>query len=383
MRMNPRFRTSPCVLLLIASLFALPLRAAPPSAAAPSVAAHAGAETLAKIQSSFFMPDRSLYVLEIDSGKPPHPSWIWDASIQLGALCAAARVEPREYLPQVKAYAAALRSYRTTYHDRPGLDVNPPPKPNDRYYDDNAWICISLLEAYELTHDPKDMALAMDAYNFTLSGEDSALGGGIYWHEDQTKSKNACSSGPAMLAALKLHKITSDQKFLDTARRLYDWTLAHAQDQDGLVFDSISVPAGAVNKSKFTYNSATLLHAACILHQTTHEKRYLDEAERIAHAAEKRFVREQDGIITGSGKLGVKLVEAYLVLYETDHVDHWRQLVGRCLSAVRQHRNAAGWYAQDWQAPPLAAGKPVRLIDQSAPARAYWIAAEHGVEMRE
>ena len=85
--------------------------------------------------------------------------------------------------------------------------------------------------------------------------------------------------------------------------------------------------------------------------------------------------------LTGSGKLAVKLVEAYLELYETDHDEHWRQLVGRCLVALHDHRNETGWYAQDWQADPLPADKPARLIDQSATARAYWLAAEHQVEL--
>ena len=68
-----------------------------------------GQRTLATIRASFYMPDRNLYALEINSGKRSHPSWIWDASIQLGALCAAARLEPQTYLSQVKAYASALR----------------------------------------------------------------------------------------------------------------------------------------------------------------------------------------------------------------------------------------------------------------------------------
>jgi mannose/cellobiose epimerase-like protein (N-acyl-D-glucosamine 2-epimerase family) len=348
-----------------------------------SVAAQWGDETLAAIEKSFAMPERSLYALEIGAGvKKPRPGWIWDASVQLGALSAAARLDPKTYLPHVRAYAVALRSYRTIHNNRPGLDVNPPPKPSDRYYDDNAWISYALLEAYELTRDPKDLALALDAYRFTMSGEDDAQGGGIYWHEDRPTSKNACSSGPAMLAALKLHALTGEQAYLDTAKRLYDWTRKHLQDEKGLVSDSVAIPAGKIDGAKYTYNSATLLRAACILHRVTRDKAYLDEAQRIAHAAEKRFIRASDGVITGSGKLAVKLVEAFLELYETDHDDHWRQVVGKSLTALHQHRNADGWYAQDWQAPPPSDAKPIRLIDQSAAARAYWIAAEHGVEVR-
>lgn len=360
---------------------ALAVGARPAMAAGDDDARQCGERLLAAIHTSFFMPDRGLCALEINNGKRSHPSWIWDASIQLGALCAAARVEPEKYLPQVKSYAAALRSYRTTYHDRPGLDVNPPPKPSDRYYDDNAWICSSLLEAYELTHDPQDLALATDAYRFTMSGCDDTLGGGIYWHEDQTRSKNACSSGPAMLAALKFYQITKQPNYLDTAKTLYAWTRAHLQDSDGLVFDSIHVPSGSISPAKFTYNSATLVRAACLLYQITGEKPYLDEAQRVAHACEKRFVRSKDGIISGAGKLGVKLIEAFLQLADTDHDQHWREVVGRCLKSLREHQNDVGWYPAEWQKPPPTAGEPVRLIDQSAPARAYWLAAEHGINL--
>ncbi len=348
--------------------------ATPAADAAPADLARWGAEALADIHASFYMPDKFLYAEQINDGKQPHPAWLWDASMQLGALCAAARVEPEKYLPQVRAYAVALRSYRTTNHGVPGLDVNPPPKNPDRYYDDNAWIAIALLEAYELTRDPKDLSLATDAYNFALSGEDpTTADGGIYWHEDQTKSKNACSSGPAMLAALSLYRITADPKHLATAKRLYAWTRAHLQDTDGLVFDAISIPSGKINAAKYTYNSATLLHTACLLYQITHEKPYLDEAERIARAAESHFIRKEDGLFVGSGKLAVKLIEAYLELYRTNQDDHWRQLVARSLVALHDRRNGAGWYAQDWQGPLLDATKLVRLIDQASPARGYWL----------
>lgn len=341
-----------------------------------------GTESLKQIREAFYMPERGLYAEEINTGKKPSPSWIWDASIQLGAMNAAAKIDPQIYLPQVKAYAVALRTYRTTNHDRPGFDVNPGPKKPDRYYDDNAWICLSLLETYELTKDPQDLAFAMDAYNFALSGEDDkTLSGGIYWHEDVTRSKNACSSGPVMIAALKLHQVTGDEKYLTTAKRLYDWQRGHLQDADGLIYDSISVATGRPNKMKLPYNSATLIRAGCMLYQTTKDQKYLDEAERVAQASEKRFVRSSDGIIGGAGKLGVKLVEAFLELYEVDHNDHWRQVVGRCLTSLHEHRNEKGWYPQDWDRKPPAADKPVRLIDQSAPARAYWVAVVHGVDV--
>jgi rhamnogalacturonyl hydrolase YesR len=333
------------------------------------------------------MAGRNVYALEAGNGKAQRPAWIWDGSIELGALCAAARVEPERYLPRVRAYAVGIRAYRTMHNGRAGLDVNPPPKTSDRYYDDNAWISMSLLEAYRLTKDPRDLQLAREAYEFALSGEDATnLGGGIYWHEDQTKSKNACSSGPVMVAAMMFYQETGDKKFLDTAKRLYEWTRKTLQDpEDGLVYDHISVPDGKVNRGKLTYNAGTLIRGAAMLYRVTKDRAYLNEARRVAGAAEKRFVRGEDGIVTGWGKLGVKLIEGFLELASVDEegAGHWREVVGRAVSALHHQKNAQGWYGLDWHKGPPAPGAVVRLIDQAAVARAYWVAAEAKVEVKE
>jgi rhamnogalacturonyl hydrolase YesR len=358
---------------------------APAKPAVDPVLAGWGAETLAKTDAGFWMPGPSLYALETaNNGKPQRPGWVWDASIQLGALCSAARVSPEAYLPKVKAYATGLRTYRTTYHDLPGLDVNPAPKPPDRYYDDNAWISMSLLEAYQLTKDPQDLKLAREAYDFLMSGEDfKTLGGGIYWHEDQTKTKNACSSGPAMVASLAFYRLTGEQKYLETAKRLYEWTRKTLQDKDGLIFDSIATADGRIARAKLTYNAGTFIRAACGLYAATKDRAYLDEARRVAAAAEKRFVKES-GIIEGWGKLAVKLLEGFIDLAEVEddpaRAAHWREVAGRAVSALHEKRSEEGWYALDWSKEPLTKGAVARLIDQSAAAQAYWYAAEHGIK---
>jgi hypothetical protein len=123
---------------LFASVFGLMhLISVDHAAAAESDAARWGAESLEHIRASFYIPERGLYAEEINNGKKPAPSWIWDASIQLGALNAAARVDPAKFLPQVKQYATALRSYRTLNQDRHGMDVDRQPKKPERSYEDN------------------------------------------------------------------------------------------------------------------------------------------------------------------------------------------------------------------------------------------------------
>lgn len=123
-----------------------------------------------------------------------------------------------------------------------------------------------------------------------------------------------------------------------------------------------------------------MIRAACALYQISKDPAYLAEAERIAKAAEKFWARPGDGIFHGAGKLNVKLVEAFFDLYDVDHNDHWLAVNARCLTSLRQHRNALGWYPQNWEAAPLPDNAPARLIDQAAPALGYWLAAAHGVK---
>ena len=49
---------------------------------------------------------------------------------------------------------------------------------NDKYYDDNAWLVITFLEAYETTRDPRYLTRADETLKFVLSGWDEKGGGG-------------------------------------------------------------------------------------------------------------------------------------------------------------------------------------------------------------
>ena len=69
----------------------IPLLTTLPARAADATLEQWGEETLAKIDGGFWMEGRGLYALETGNGKRPRPAWVWDASIQLGALCSAAR----------------------------------------------------------------------------------------------------------------------------------------------------------------------------------------------------------------------------------------------------------------------------------------------------
>lgn len=71
------------------------------------------------------------------------------------------------------------------------------------------------------------------------------------------------------MLALKLYGATSDKRYLEKGRRLYDWTKRNLQDpEDGLYFDNINLK-GEIGRSKFAYNTGQMIEAAVLLYRHT------------------------------------------------------------------------------------------------------------------
>src|SRR3954466_7636110 len=105
------------------------LLSTPPARAADPTLQKWAAETLSKIDAGFWMPQASLYALETNNNKRPRPAWVWDASIQLGALCSAARPPappPPPLAPNLPPQGKSLR------HRPPHLPHHLPRPPRPR-----------------------------------------------------------------------------------------------------------------------------------------------------------------------------------------------------------------------------------------------------------
>ena len=330
--------------------------------------ARRGRETLAAIEREYRIADSPLYVEQLDDSN--RPAFCWPAGVQLSALAAAARVDDA-YEPRLRAFADALQQYRTEARGIAGLDVLPGPKPSDRYYDDNAWVVLGLIETYEVTRDARYFERAEELFRFVLSGEDDALGGGIWWRENDRNSKNTCSNAPAIVAALRLHQLTRDPSYLETAQRLYAWTNDHLQDEDGLFFDNVG-RGGTVERTKWSYNSALMIRANALLWCVTREARYREEASRIATAAAARWVRSRDGAVTDESPFAHLLLDAFCDMSEIDAGGPWRGIASRAAEVLHDRfRDARGYFGKRFDAPP-APGVSPRLIDQASAARVFW-----------
>ncbi len=182
------------------------------------------------------------------------------------------------------AFAQGLKKYWDEDAPVPGFDAYFASREHDdKYYDDNAWLVLGFVEAYEVTRDPMFLDWARRTQRFVLSGWDDKLGGGIYWHQQNKNSKNTCSNAPTAAAALRLLEAGGDREQLQWAQRLCTWTNANLLDKDGLFWDNISVD-GKIERTKWTYNTALMIRSNVLLHKTTKQKSYLTEARRQADA---------------------------------------------------------------------------------------------------
>ena len=288
------------------------------------------------IQKTYWDPKTGLYAHSLEDR---HPEAMWGNGVMFSALVAAAKHEPRVYRPVLSRFFDSLQSYWDIESKLPGFEPWPTRGGNDKYYDDNQWMVLTFLEAYDLTRENKYLDRADQALRFSLSGWDDALGGGIWWHEQhKDDTKNTCSNAPAAVACLRMAEYRRRDQNIAWARKIVAWTNANLQDADGLFFDRKKVATGKVNKGKLTYNAALMLRANLGLHRLTGEQQFLDEAKRIAAACDW-FVGKETGVYRDNVKFAHLLVEADL---------EFHRATGDENALARAQRNGEVAYA-DWK----------------------------------
>lgn len=230
---------------------------------------------------------------------------------------------------------------------------------SDRFYDDNIWLGIDFVDLYNSTKDAIWLHRAQKIWEFIECGTDDVLGGGIYWCEQKKGSKNTCSNAPGAVLALKLYGATSDKRYLEKGRRLYDWTKRNLQDpEDGLYFDNINLK-GEIGRSKFAYNTGQMIEAAVLLYRHTGKKGYLREAERVAESGYRHFFNGGEGLDEkGSFRLlnprdvwfSAVMMRGYAALERVNHNPVYMDAFCRNLDYVwRNMRDAStGLVDSDW-----------------------------------
>lgn len=348
----------------LALLIATPIAAQIAPKPEPSISFAEAARTVtASIQKSYYNEKTGLYAQSLENRDP---EFMWGNGVMFSALVAATRNEPATYRPVLEKFFAAMNRYWDKSTGIPGYEPSPTlGNGDDKYYDDNQWMVITFMEAYELTKDVKYLGRAQETLKFSLSGWDDMLGGGIWWHEKHKgESKNTCANAPAAVACLRVARYRQRPENIEWARKLVRWTNDHLQDKDALFFDNQRVTDNHIGQRKFTYNSALMLRANLGLFRATDEPAFLTEAKRIGAACDA-FINQKTGSYRDSPKFTHLLVEADLELHRT---------AGDAAILARARRNGElAW--STWQTSP-----PKELIEQAAIARMLWLLAEQETE---
>ena len=241
--------------------------------------------------SKYFFDEKKGYYKEFthrDSNDKKEWSYLWP----LCALVQAANETDR--LGTSKNFTLEILQQLKPYYDvslpAPGYNAYILKEgKEDRFYDDNQWIGIACMDAYQRTHNERYLQKSKEIYRFMMTGFDTVCGGGLYWKEGDFTTKNTCSNGPGILLALQLYKATRQKNFLDTALLLYNWANEKLLSSEGIYYDHIQLPSAKIDKRFYTYNAGTMLQASVLLYEVSGKKSFLLSANKIARAAYIKF----------------------------------------------------------------------------------------------
>lgn len=300
-------------------------------------------------------------------GSQPEPAFNWSVGVMLSALNARASHDPAAKA-RLAEYLKGMRRYWNSKGPVAGFDVLPDARGIDRYYDDNAWMVMALMDSAAVLEDEQWKLLAVQAMDFVLSGEDDSLGGGIYWRESNKASKNTCSNAPSAAAAFAVYKATGEEEYRKAGIRLTKWTLEHMLDpEDLLLWDNVSVD-GKVEKTKWSYNSALTVLAVWHCEQLGIKMEY--SSRSLWDAAWKRWNKGDKGI-EGPGRFAHLLID---VGVKTGYLS--RAELTQVAKVVSRQGGEAMRFGGVWDRPVSADRKEFELLDQASVMRTLELAVD-------
>jgi hypothetical protein len=185
-----------------------------------------------------FRARRGRTVVREPGGLRAVPLWPFSQVLHTAALVGA---------PESAGLLVALETYRrgTAYSERPGN--------RRRYYDDNAWIGLALLDHGDLDGAARVLGFLREG---CVPRPDGAVG--VRWVEGG-EALHACSTGSTGLVALRLARARgSDAVGLHELAAGCTEFLESLLDGDGLVADHLR-PDGTVDPGVYTYNQGLLV----------------------------------------------------------------------------------------------------------------------------
>jgi hypothetical protein len=176
----------------------------------------------------------------------------------------------------------------------------------DRYYDDNAWVGLALVQLERLRPGSGSLDRAEELFRFAVSGWDRREltdAGGVFWVEQgrgigmRNHDRNTVSNAPNAELGFHLSELKGDAD-TEQGRAMYGWVLktldagrGTESAGTGLFWDKVRGD-GTIDKTLWTYNQGSMIGANVLLARLEPPAQasvYLDRAEAIARKSLAHF----------------------------------------------------------------------------------------------
>jgi predicted alpha-1,6-mannanase (GH76 family) len=156
-----------------------------------------------------------------------------------------------------------------------------------RAIDDSEWWGLTWVQAYDLTHDPKYLNMAVTIANYVDGYWDTGTcGGGVWWDGERTY-KNAITNGLWIRLTAELHnRIPGDTLWLGRSRTAWAWFQGSGMiNANGLVNDGLTNACTNNGQNVWSYNQGLAIGAGLELWRATRDPQVLTSVRRLADAA--------------------------------------------------------------------------------------------------
>lgn len=323
-----------------------------------------------------YKPDLT-YFQDNTNKKAQEVSYLWPMSGVFSSTNILMEIDAKKYKPFQDSMITAVENYYDTSRTPPGYQAYPGRfEKSDRYYDDNGLVGIDYIDAYNVSKNPQYLAKAKEVFTFIKSGWSDDFGGGVSWLEGIRDQKPACSNGKATVLALKLYQSTKDKKYLEEGKLFYNWMMTHLEDSTlHTIWNSLSTVNGKPDKVFYTYNTGTMIQSSVRLYNITGEKKYLNNAKRLAEGSYRYFVKKSEKgfrYIKDLPWFNVVLFRGYQELYDVDHNPKYVDaIISGADWAWDNARDESGLIYKDWTGQKDEKKQPKWLLDESCMVELY------------
>jgi hypothetical protein len=179
-------------------------------------------------------------------------------------------------------------------HPAYASDVPGTPGGGDRYYDDNAWMGLALVQLERVRPGAAPRGRAAQLFDFARAGwdhrEDVPNPGGVFWVEQgrgtgrRNHDRNTVSNAPNAELGLHLDEMEGVDRRRSEADQMHDWVGGALRDADGLYMDRIRGD-GSVDRARWSYNQGSMIAASLLRARAGEGERNLERAEETARRA--------------------------------------------------------------------------------------------------